>query len=54
MEYYVEEVHFKSVTLTPNPVQTKTSLKLSVQVELVERQLFPAYCYTGEIYTGEE
>lgn len=40
--------------ISPNPVNVRSTFKISVTVTEVEEQLTPVWYFSGELYAGEE
>lgn len=40
--------------ISPNPVNVRSTFKISVTVTEVEEQLTPVWYFSGDLYAGEE
>lgn len=43
-----------AATISPNPVNVRSTFKISVTVTEVEEQLTPVWYFSGDLYAGEE
>lgn len=43
-----------AATISPNPVNVRSTFKISVTVTEVEEQMTPVWYFSGDLYAGEE
>lgn len=44
----------KSISISPNPANAKSQIRISLQVEDEKTYFYPEICYCGEIYAGQQ